>query len=86
MVLNVIKKEFTNNYQDSIIKNFRHINRLRMSYPIHSDQVDGIIEALKYFGLEYPIKDFTKAWKIILGNYKKSLEILLELYKKKVFP
>lgn len=56
-----------------------------MSYPIHSDQVDGIIDALKYFGLVYPIDDFTKAWKTILTYYKKSFEILLELFKKKVF-
>lgn len=78
-------KEFSNNYEESIIKIFRHINRLRMSYPIHSDQVDGIIEALKYFNLVYPIDDFTKAWKTILIQYKKSLEILLEMFKKKVF-
>lgn len=81
-----LKKEFPNDYDESVIKIFRHINRLRMSYPIHSDQVEGILEALKYFGLVYPINDFTKAWKIILTYYKKSLEVLLELYKKKVFP
>lgn len=81
-----LKKEFSTNYNDSIIKTFRHINRLRMSYPIHGDQVDGIIEALKYFGLTYPIIDFTNAWKILLSNYKITLEILLELYKEKVFP
>ena len=80
-----LKIEFSNEYEESIIKIFRHINRLRMSYPIHSDQVDGIIEALKYFGLVYPIDDFSNAWKIILKQYKKSLEILLELFKKKVF-
>ncbi len=81
-----LKNEFSDDYEESVIKIFRHINRLRMSYPIHSDQVDGIIEALKYFGLIYPITDFTKAWKIILTHYKKSLEVLLELFKKKVFP
>lgn len=80
-----LKKEFSKNYEESIIKTFRHINRLRMSYPIHSDQLDGVIEALKYFGLIYPIDDFTNAWKIILTHYKKSLEILLEMFKKKVF-
>ena len=80
-----LKKEFANNYKDTVIKTYRHINRLRMSYPIHSDQVDGIIEALKYFGFVYPIDDFTKAWKTILIYYKQSLVILLELFKKKVF-
>ena len=80
-----LKIEFSNKYEESIIKIFRHINRLRMSYPIHSDQVGGIIEALKYFGLVYPIDDFSNAWKIILKQYKKSLEMLLELFKKKVF-
>jgi hypothetical protein len=80
-----LKKEFSKDYEDSIIKIFRHINRLRMSYPIHSDKVDGIIEALKYFGLIYPIDDFTNAWKTILTHYRNSLEILLEMFKKKVF-
>jgi hypothetical protein len=80
-----LKIEFANSYEDTVIKTYRHINRLRMSYPIHSDQVHGIIDALKYFGLVYPIDDFTKAWKTILTYYKKSLETLLELFKKKVF-
>lgn len=80
-----LKEEFNDKYEESIIKIFRHINRLRMSYPIHGDQTDGIIEALKYFGLVYPIDDFTKAWKTILKQYKISLKLLLDMYKKKVF-
>ena len=54
-------------------------------HPIHNDQVNGVIDALKYFDLVYPIDDFTKAWKTILIYYKKSLEILLESFKEKVF-
>lgn len=80
-----LRFEFANNYNEAIIKTYRHINRLRMSYPIHSDQVNGVLDALKYFGLVYPIDEFTKAWKAILIAYKISLVELLDLFKNKVF-
>jgi hypothetical protein len=67
------------NYDDIIIKTLRNINRFRQSYPIHGDTVEGVLEAHQYFGLDYPVKDFSTAWKTLLLNYLDSLQKLFEL-------
>jgi len=66
------------NYDDSIIKTLKNINRFRQGYPIHGDRVEGVLEAHKYFGLDYPVKDFSNAWKTLLLNY---LDVLQKLFK-----
>lgn len=63
------KKEF------KLIEIFRNINRVRQGFPIHTDKA-GIISSLGYFGLTYPIDDYSYAWKLILMNYRFALQEL----------
>lgn len=64
-----------------LIEIFRNINRVRQCFPIHTDKA-GIISSLGYFGLKYPIDDFSYAWKIILMNYRDALKELREITAK----
>lgn len=59
----------------------RQINRLRQAYPIHTDKATGVISAHEYFGIDYPVTNYDKAWKILLGKYLFSLKNLFELIK-----
>lgn len=64
-----------------LIEIFRNINRVRQGFPIHTDKA-GIISSLEYFGLKYPINDFSYAWKILLINYRDALKELREITAK----
>jgi len=67
------------NYDSSIAETLKQINRIRQGYPVHGDRVDGVIEAHKHFGIEYPIENFGNAWKILLLNYWDTLERLYQI-------
>lgn len=58
-----------------LIEIFRNIIRIRQGFPTHTDKA-GIISSLAYFGLNYPINDFSKAWKILIINYRDALKEL----------
>ena len=73
-----------NGDEDKIITPLKHINRLRQGYPIHTDKATGVIDAHKYFNLEYPIINFEEAWKVLLNAYLNSLKYLYELLKEKI--
>lgn len=64
-----------------LIEIFRNINRVRQGFPIHTDKA-GIISSLGYFGLTYPIDDYSYAWKVILLNYRVALQELKEIVAK----
>ncbi len=66
-----------------IIKTLRSINRIRQGYPVHGDQVSGVLEAHKFFNLKYPIVDFSTSWKTLLINYLNALRMLLDIVKTK---
>lgn len=72
-----------------IILVLRNINRVRQSYPVHSD-LAGTAEALAYFNINYPIKDYEDAWTKLLNAYLTSLnqlcDILIETYLTKSKP
>ena len=61
-----------------IIKIFRNIIRLRQRYPIHCDNVDGVVDAHTFFKIEYPVKEYNKAWKILINYYASALK---KIYK-----
>lgn len=72
-----------NNIPNShIIDTLRNINRLRQSYPVHGDRVKGVLEAHRYFGIDYPITDYSAAWKKVLNGYLNALQQLLNALKK----
>ena len=64
-----------------IIETLQAINNLRQGYPVHGDRSDGVLRAHKYFGLTYPVSDYSHAWRSILLSYLDSLERLLEKLK-----
>lgn len=69
-------------YDEVIINTFRSINRLRQMYPIHSDNVDGVQEAHRFFGIDYPIAEFSNAWKNVLIYYRDALQRILEIIRR----
>jgi hypothetical protein len=72
-----------NNISNSqLIDTLRNINRLRQCYPVHGDRVEGVLEAHKYFEIDYPITDYSSAWKKLLNGYLKALQQLLYALKK----
>jgi len=71
-----------NNHDNPVtIKTLRSINKLRQSYPVHGDRTDGVMKAHKYFGLKYPIENYSSSWSTVLGSYLDALERLLENLK-----
>lgn len=70
------------NYDEGIVNTFRSINRLRQMYPIHGDNVDGVQEAHRYFGIDYPIINSSEAWKAILVFYRDALQRILEIIRR----
>jgi hypothetical protein len=72
-----LNKEFPD-YDRNLISNFRNIITLRSKrHPIHSDD-PRLINALEYFGFNYPPDDWEKLWKTVLNKYLESLKLLLE--------
>ena len=70
------------NISDSkIIDVFRNINKMRQGYPVHGDRVKGVIDAHNYFSLDYPVTNYSAAWKTLLTYYRDSLHCLLENLK-----
>ncbi len=63
---------------------FKMINELRKGYPIHSDNIKGILTAHDYFALPYPIANYKNAWETILNCYfesmKKFREVFIDFY------
>jgi len=71
-----------NNYDNSVTPNtLRAINKLRQAYPVHGDRTDGVMKAHKYFGLAYPIADYSSAWSTVLTAYLDALERFLDNLK-----
>jgi len=73
--------ETYDNYDKTPIRVFKHINRLRQGYPIHGDTIDGVQEAHRYFKFDYPITDYSNAWRQLLLNYLDALQKIFEIIK-----
>lgn len=72
--------KYDNNQNITLI--CRNLNKLRQGYPVHGDNVDGVIQAYNYFKINYPIDDFNNAWIKLINAYKNSLITLFELISK----
>jgi hypothetical protein len=66
---------------EEIIKSFRKLRKVRQSYPIHTDTVDGLIQSLGFLGIDYPIINYKKTWRTMLEIYKRCLHIELVAIK-----
>ena len=76
-----IKKGVNKDTITRIIKNFRKLRKVRQSYPIHTDTVDGLIDSLGFFGIVYPITDYKNTWNLMLETYSKCLHTELQTIK-----
>lgn len=65
-----------------IIETLRNINKMRQGYPIHGDRAKGVLDAHRYFGVQYPIEDYSVAWNKLLSSYLEALQQLLDAIKK----
>lgn len=63
--------------EEGLIKVFKNLNRIRQSYPVHGDHVEGVLETHSFFKLKYPVENFDEAWKVLLMNYLSALKDLL---------
>lgn len=71
-----------NNFDNTITpKTLRSVNKLRQGYPVHGDRTEGVMKAHKYFGLTYPINDYSSAWSTVLTSYLDALERFLDNLK-----
>ena len=68
-------------YDEQIILTLRAIYRLRQGYPVHGDRVSGVLDAHNYFGLGYPVSNYSEAWRSLLLNYLDALQKLLDKLK-----
>ena len=68
-------------YEEQPIKTIRSINRLRQQYPIHGDNVTGVLKAHKEIGIEYPISNHSEAWNKVLILYDDALKRILEIIR-----
>ncbi len=69
------------NYDEIPIRVFKQINRLRQGYPIHGDTVDGVQEAYRFFGFNYPIINYSESWRQLLLSYLDALQRIFEIIK-----
>lgn len=72
--------KYDNNQNISLV--FKNLNKLRQGYPVHGDNVDGVIQAYNFFKIYYPINDFNKAWITLINAYNESLISLFGLISK----
>lgn len=68
-------------YEEQPIKTIRSINKLRQQYPIHGDNVTGVLKAHKEIGIEYPISNYSEAWNKVLILYDDALKRILEIIR-----
>lgn len=64
------------------IEILRNIRALRKGYPTHGDNLKDVLAAHRFFMIEYPIENYELAWNMLLVNYSKVLEMLLEAVRK----
>lgn len=63
---------------EMIIAPLKHLNRLRQGYPRHTDTAEGVLNAYRFFNIEYPIKNCETSWRKLLEHYR---DILDKLYR-----
>jgi hypothetical protein len=68
-----------------IIKIFRELIHVRNGYPAHTDNMDAL-KAHHYFGLSFPVVDYSRSWKGLLSHYLKALQKLNEFLLQKIMP
>ena len=75
---------FLHSNNEKIISTLKNLNRIRQGYPIHTDIAEGVIKSYRYFGLDHPVEDFEKSWKILMNAYLEILKDIFVIFKDKL--
>jgi hypothetical protein len=57
----------------------KQLNNLRQGYPTHGDNAKKFLEAHRYFGLDYPVTDFSEGWEAVLASYFNAIRELRDV-------
>ncbi len=63
------------------IKIFRELLKVRKAYPVHSDAIEGVLEAHTTLGIEYPVTDFRSSWLKLLQKFLIALQDIQKALK-----
>lgn len=72
-----LRTEYPKSDSSAIMETISKFNQVRRMFPVHTDRTEGVISALNYFGIKYPVEDFQKAIVAMLGKYLDCLDHLL---------
>lgn len=61
---------------EPICEPLKQLNNLRQGYPTHGDNAKKFLQAHRYFGLPYPISEFSDGWESVLAKYFESMRAL----------
>jgi len=70
-MLEVLLKNFSTD--QTVTSIFKNLNKIRQGYPVHGDNVEGVVDSHKYFGLSYPLTNFKDSWELLLSKYNDAL-------------
>jgi hypothetical protein len=59
-------------YEPSMIATWKHIRTLRNARPIHP-RTEGVVEAIEFFGENFPVADYGRLWDKFLDRFLQSL-------------
>jgi hypothetical protein len=62
---------------EDIIPVLRNLNSLRQGFPVHGNNVQGVVPAYEFFKIEYPVMNYKEAWRRLMKAYLSGLEKLL---------
>jgi len=66
---------------NTVMDNLQGYNWLRRIYPIHTDRTHGVLAAHQFFNIDYPVSNYQMVWEHLLKEYRRTLELLLQLLK-----
>jgi len=75
----MVKEIFDEDPATEICDVLRNILYLRHGYPQHGDNLPKVIPAYDFFGLPYPIRDYSMAWDTIIKRYFDIMNQLLDI-------
>ncbi|MBL7177419.1 MAG: hypothetical protein ISS66_16470 [Desulfobacteraceae bacterium] len=76
-----LRRHYDENEANTVMDNLQGYNRLRRIYPIHTDRAGGVLAAHQFFNIDYPVSNYQMAWGDLLKEYRRTLELLLQLLK-----
>jgi len=76
-----LRANFPEDRINPIMDLLQNFNRLRRMYPVHTDRADGVLEAHRALGLDYPVSDHSEAGYLLLKLYRDCLERIISLLK-----